>query len=83
MLNEELISINASHSIYVNRLASGLGNDAIPFVDKVNADIAARLEREIGKTLTALRREKLLQDIHAITADNLKDYTKLSLLIRY
>lgn len=74
-LNEELISINASHSIYVNRLASGLGNDAIPFVDKVNAEIAARLEREVGKNLTANRREKLLQDIHAITADNLKDYT--------
>lgn len=77
MLNEELISINASHSIYVNRLASGLGNDAVSFVDKVNADIAARLEREIGKNLTPLRREKLLEDIHAITADNLKEYTQL------
>ncbi len=76
-LNEELISIEASHSIYVNRLASGLGNDAIPFVDKVNAEIAARLEREIGKNLTPLRREKLLEDIHAITADSLKEYTQL------
>ncbi len=76
-INEELISIEASHSIYVNRLASGLGNDAIPFVDKVNAEIAARLEREIGKNLTPSRREKLLEDIHAITADNLKEYTQL------
>jgi len=75
-LNEQLISINASHSIYVNRLAAGLGNDAIPFVDKVNAAIEARLAREVGKNLTPLRREKLLEDIHAITADNLKEYTK-------
>lgn len=75
-LNEQLISINASHSIYVNRLAAGLGNDAIPFVDKVNAAIEARLAREVGKNLTPMRREKLLKDIHAITADNLKEYTK-------
>ena len=76
MLNEELISINASHSIYVNRLASGLGNDAIPFVDEVSAKVNARLAREVGRNLTPMRREKLLEDIHKITADNLKEYTK-------
>lgn len=75
-LNEQLISINASHAIYVNRLAVGLGNDAIPFVDKVNVAIEARLAREVGKNLTPMRREKLLEDIHAITADNLKEYTR-------
>lgn len=76
-INQELISIEASHSIYVERLASGFGNDAIPFIDSVSAKISARLNKEVGKNLTPLRRERLLKDIELITATELKDYTKL------
>jgi SPP1 gp7 family putative phage head morphogenesis protein len=76
-INEELIAIEASHSIYVNRLASGFGNDAIPFVDDISEKVNARLNKEVGKNLTPLRREKLLSDIKEITVTGFREYTQL------
>lgn len=76
-LNDELLSINASHSIYVERLAAGLGNKSQPFIDSISEKINARLNKEVGRNLTPARREKLLKDIDAITSSELKDYTAL------
>ena len=76
-LNDELLSINASHSIYVERLAAGLGNKSQPFIDSINTKISERLNQEVGRNLTPARRERLLKDIDSITATELKDYTAL------
>ena len=74
--NDELVAIQAEHSRYIQRLAAGLGNDAIPYIDSMSEQITARINREIGKNLTPLRREKLLEDINAIVTSELTDYTK-------
>lgn len=74
-MNSELISINASHSYYIQRLAAQLGNESQPYIDTMVSQISVRLERETGKNLTPHRREKLLEDIDAIVLENLTAYT--------
>lgn len=74
-VNDELIAINASHSIYVNRLAAGMGNRSQPFLDAIEEKINTRLAKETGRNLTAKRREALLKDIAEITTAELKAYT--------
>jgi len=76
LVNEELLSIEANHAVYLQRLASGLGNDAVPFIDSMQVKIDARINREVGKNLTANRREKLLKDINSIVKEELSAYTK-------
>lgn len=73
--NEELISIEATHNLYIQRLAAGYGNDAKPYIAALNADIAARVNREVGKSLTPHRRRKLITDINEITRTHLNEYT--------
>ena len=73
-LNEELIAIEASHNLYIQRLAVQYGNEAVPFIDAMKEDISTRINKEVGKNLTPLRREKLLKDIDAIVKESLNSY---------
>jgi hypothetical protein len=75
-VNDELISIEANHAVYLQRLASGLGNDAIPYIDSMHQRIEDRINREVGNNLTVNRRSKLLSDIDSIVNEELKAYTK-------
>ncbi len=74
-VNDELIAIEAAHNTYVQRLAVGLGNDALPYTERMTERINERINREIGKNLTPHRREKLLADIEAIVDEELSAYT--------
>ncbi len=74
--NEELIALQATHSIYVQRVASSLGNDAKPYIAEMQKEITDRVNREVGKNLTPNRRKKLISDINAITRTHLNEYTK-------
>ena len=73
---DELIAIQAQHNVYIQKLAAQYSNDALPFIETMQAEIAARLELEVGRNLTPKRREKLLHDINDIVTVNLRDYTK-------
>ena len=74
--NDELVAIQAEHSRYIQRLAAGLGNDSDPYIDSMSDRITARINREVGKNLTPLRRENLLKDINTIVSEELTSYTK-------
>jgi SPP1 gp7 family putative phage head morphogenesis protein len=73
---DELIAIQAQHNVYIQKLAAQYSNDALPFIETMQAEIAARLELEVGRNLTPKRRERLLHDINDIVTVNLRDYTK-------
>jgi len=74
--NEELIALEAKHNLYIQRVAVGLGNDAKPYIAAMQQDITNRINREVGKNLTANRRKKLLADINEITRTHLNEYNK-------
>ena len=73
--NEELIALEATHNLYIQRLAVGMGNDAKPYIAAMKIEITARVNREVGKNLTANRRRLLLEDINTITRTHLNAYT--------
>jgi SPP1 gp7 family putative phage head morphogenesis protein len=74
--SEELIALEAAHNLYVQRLAAGFGNDAAPYIDKMQKQVHERINREVGKNLTPLRRESLIKDIKEIIKVNLTEYTR-------
>lgn len=74
--SNDLISIEASHNLYVQRLAAQYGNDALPYIESMQEQITARVNREVGKNLTANRRDKLLKDIDTIVNTELRSYTR-------
>ncbi len=71
--SEELISLNAAHNYYVQRLAAQYGNDAIPYINTMQDDIEILFIREVGKTLTDIRHKKLLDVIKQTTKNYLRD----------
>ncbi len=76
MLNEELVTIFADHSISLQRIATTEGNKVIPYLDKIKEQVKKRFDREVGKNLTPLRKKKLQEDIAEITRTNLAAYVK-------
>jgi SPP1 gp7 family putative phage head morphogenesis protein len=73
--NEELIALEATHTLYIQRIAAKLGNDAKPYIAEMKKEITDRVNMEVGKSLTANRRKKLLSDINDITRRHLAEYT--------
>ena len=76
MINPKMIEIQTAHNTYVQRLAVGFSNDFLPYQEKISELVQARLMREVGKNLTSLRRQRLIEDINEITNRELKAYTK-------
>ena len=76
MLNEELVTIFADHTYALQRVGTTQGNKVIPYLDAIEAQVRARIDREVGKNLTPLRRQKLIDDIDEITRTNLQAYVK-------
>ena len=74
--NDELVAIQAEHSRYIQRLAAGLGNDSDPYIDSMKERITNRINKELNRNLTPLRRDNLLSDIKEIVNEELKAYTK-------
>lgn len=76
MLNQQLIEINAIHSLHIQRLAAQQGNNFIPYKEAMEEAITARISREVGKNLTSNRRAKLLDDIAEIINGQFTAYNK-------
>lgn len=73
-ISEELVSILATHNVYIQRLAAQYGNEAATYIEKIREDIAARVEKEVGKNLTDKRKDSLYKDISEIVNFNLNQY---------
>jgi hypothetical protein len=74
-INSELVAIEATHNLYIQRLAAQYGNEALPFIESMQERITNRINREVGKNLTPNRRQKLLSDIDEIVNEELKGWT--------
>ncbi len=53
-MSDSLIAIEASHNIYLQRLATQYGNEILPHIDLIKERIAVRLEKESGKKILVI-----------------------------
>ena len=58
-MNEKLIAIESSHSIYIERFAASEGNKVKPYIQRINEGIALILERYRDMNITPKRQQRI------------------------
>lgn len=75
-MNEKLIAIEASHSIYIERFAASQGNKVLPYIQRINEGILAILNRYDGLNITPKRRLRIEKQISELVLEELRGYIK-------
>jgi len=73
---DQLITIFSQHTVYLQRVGASLGNDVIPYLEKIETETNAVFAKYRGKGLTPLRAKKIQDEINEITRSNLQAYIK-------
>jgi len=74
--DDSLTTIYASHSVYLNRVAAGFGNNVVPYIDNINSQVSKLLSSYARKTnITNELRIDIEKQIHDITTTELQAYT--------
>ena len=77
MASEQLIAIYSQHTVYLNRLAAGLGNDVIPYLDDIYTGINSVFARYSSrKRITPELETKIRSEISAVVSAELQEYTR-------
>ena len=77
MANEQLIAIYSQHSVHINRLAAGLGNDVVPYIDNIYTDINSIFAKYSSrKRITPELESKIRSEISAIVSEEMQAYTR-------
>jgi len=74
---DKLISAAASHQIYIERLAATLGNNAVPYLERIETRIAALLSGlNPSRVATEAQKLRIIAQIDEITREELQAYTR-------
>ena len=73
--NSEIITMTSQQTIMLQGVGSKLGNDVIPYLERIESGIFAILGRYTGKNVTANRQAIIQRDINELTREELQAYT--------
>lgn len=72
---KNLTTIYSSHAVYLNKLATKLGNDATPYLESIEKRITEVLSKLPNKTLSTKEVAAARAEINRITSEELQAYT--------
>lgn len=68
---DQLASIYSSHQIYLERLAAGMGNDALPYIQSINDRVMKLLNNLPKKQLSPEQQKEIRKEINSIVKEEL------------
>lgn len=72
---DRLTSIYSSHALYLERVAAKMGNDVVPYLERIEERVSLVLNKMPNKMLSAQEVTAIRQEINAITREELQAYT--------
>lgn len=77
MASDQLIAIYSQHTVYLNRVAAGLGNDVIPYIDNIYTGINSIFAKYSSrKRITPELESKIRSEIESIVSSEMQVYTR-------
>lgn len=73
---DKLITAASSHQIYIERLAASMGNDVLPYLERIQSRVAAVLEKLPARDLSQARQLQVIAQIDVITREELQAYVR-------
>ena len=75
-MDAQLTSTLASHQLYLERVATSLGDDVVPYLERINERIEKVLKKYKGRSITPTVVEQIMEQVEVITQEEFSAYVR-------